>query len=57
MANSAVSLTDNGNSFYFSGLRTNGTAQEVLVPVVMPARKATRERATTTATLMVCALA
>jgi hypothetical protein len=27
MANSAVSLTDNGNSIYFSGLRTNGTGQ------------------------------
>ncbi|MFZ3186194.1 MAG: DUF6160 family protein [Pseudomonas sp.] len=27
LANSSVSLTDNGNSIYFSGLRTNGTGQ------------------------------
>jgi hypothetical protein len=27
LANSSVALTDNGNSIYFSGLRTNGTGQ------------------------------
>ncbi|WP_044873486.1 DUF6160 family protein [Pseudomonas sp. LFM046] len=30
MANSSVSLTDNGNSMWFSGLRTNGTGQLTL---------------------------
>ncbi|MFC5697518.1 DUF6160 family protein [Pseudomonas sp. GCM10022186] len=30
MANSSVSLTDNGNSMWFSGLRTNGTGQFTL---------------------------
>lgn len=30
MANSSVSLTDNGNSMWFSGLRTNGTGQVTL---------------------------
>lgn len=30
MANSSISLTDNGNSMWFSGLRTNGTGQLTL---------------------------
>jgi hypothetical protein len=30
MVNSSVSLTDNGNSMWFSGLRTNGTGQVTL---------------------------